>query len=140
VVRDASNPSPADAGTLRFTFGISVVQDGKVVLFRVQDHLRKMGLAREALRKLVHEQGVSSFEKTRLVRYLAATQPRSDGGPRTDLTNRPESSESQQGQPPCPEVVAELMEMAHHENLDRFEQLFRSVQREPREKRMGAKA
>src|SRR5262249_13512983 len=83
---------------------------------------------------------VSSFEKTRLVRYLAATQPRSDGGPRTDLTNRPESSESQHGQPACPEVVAELMEMAHHENLDRFEQLFRSVQREPREKRMGAKA
>jgi hypothetical protein len=32
------------------------------------------------------------------------------------------------------------MEMAHHQNLEQFEQLFRSVQREPREKQVGAKA
>ena len=43
VVRDASKPAPTDAGALRFTFGITVVQDGKVVLFRVQDHLRRPG-------------------------------------------------------------------------------------------------
>jgi Patatin-like phospholipase len=141
VVRDVSNPVATDAGALRFTFGITMVQDGKVVLFRVQDHLRKMGLARGALRKMVHEQGVSWFDKTRLVSYLAAaTQPRGDRDLRKEIKNELESRQPQDREPASPEVVRELMEMAHHENLERFEQLFRSVQREPREKQLGAKA
>jgi hypothetical protein len=141
VVRDVSNPVPTDAGALRFTFGITVVEGSNVVLFRVQDHLRKMGLAREALRKMVHGQGVSWFDKTRLVNYLAAaTQPRVDHELRKDLKKELESRQPQDREPACPEVVRELMEMAHHQNLEQFEQLFRSVQREPREKQVGAKA
>jgi len=141
VVRDVSNPVPTDAGALRFTFGIAVVQGSNVVLFRVQDHLRKMGLAREALRKMVHGQGVSWFDKTRLVNYVAAAAQTRDGHDlHKELKKELESRQPQDREPACPEVVRELTEMAHHENLERFEQLFRSVQREPREKQVGAKA
>ena len=109
------------------------------MLFRVQDHLRKMGLARGALRKMVHEQGISWFDKTRLVNYLAAaTHPRGDTDLRTELKSQLESKQDRE--PACPDVVRELMEMAQHENLEQFEQLFRSVQREPREKQCGARA
>ena len=35
-----------------FTFGFALVNDGRITYFRVQDHLRKMGLGREALKGL----------------------------------------------------------------------------------------
>jgi hypothetical protein len=133
VVRDISNPVPTDAGALRFTFGITVVQGSNVVLFRVQDHLRKMGLARAALRKMVHEQGISSFDKTRLVSYLAdTTPPLGDRDPHKELKKELETGQPQDRGPSSPEVIQELVEMANRENLEGFEQLLRSVQREPR--------
>jgi hypothetical protein len=141
VVRDVSSPLPADAGALRFTFGVAVVQDNNVVLFRVQDHLRKMGLARGALRKMIHEQGVRSFGKTRLVNYLdARSQPKNHGDLRQEIQQELQSRQAQEREPVCPEVVSELLAMANPDNLARFAQLFRSVQLEPKEKRSGAKA
>ncbi len=145
VVRDVTNPEHKDDTALRFTFGIAVVQNRQIVLFRIQDHLRKIGLARGALKKMIHEEGengVSSFNKARLVCFLAAaTPPRvRDHELRDGLEKVAESRESQDRRPANPEVIRDLREMAAHENLERFEQLFRSVQREPKEKQIGAKA
>ena len=43
---------PAAAPALEFTFGFALTHRRQFVYFRVQDHLRRMGLARDALRKL----------------------------------------------------------------------------------------
>jgi hypothetical protein len=137
LVRDLSNPAPTDIGALRFSFGIAVIQDGNIVLFRVQDHLRRMGLGRGALARMVHEQDIQAFDKTRLKRLLAqASEPRDH-----DRQLREEIEKNMESQPPLsPEVIADLLEMARQENLDLFEQLFRSVQREPREKPLRSAA
>src|SRR5258708_1085165 len=143
VVRDVRGTSPADAGTLRFTFGVAVVQDSKVVLLRVQDHLRKMGLGRGALREMInrHEKPVSGFNETRLARYREdASRTRRGGDLRGEIKKELESRRPPGAEPVCPEVASELTEMASRENLARFAQLFRSVQLEPREKRLGAQA
>ena len=42
-----------DSYVFRFTYGFSVVQDRRVVCFRVQDHLRRMGLGRAALKSMI---------------------------------------------------------------------------------------
>ncbi|MBI1815037.1 MAG: patatin-like phospholipase family protein [Deltaproteobacteria bacterium] len=65
--RDTSRPPTNSAAgpSLRLTFGFTVVdsaqrsQPGKIVYFRVQDHLRKMGLARLALGKLLTTKGLT---------------------------------------------------------------------------------
>ncbi len=51
--------SPSSAATMRFTFGFALVAHRRLVYLRVQDHLRKMGLARDALRALLREGGVT---------------------------------------------------------------------------------
>ncbi len=143
VVRDVRGTSPADAGALRFTFGVAVMQDSKVVLLRVQDHLRKMGLGRGALREMInrHEKPVSGFNETRLARYREdASRTRRGGDLRGEIKKELESRRPPVAEPVCPEVASELTEMASRENLARFAQLFRSVQLEPREKRLGAQA
>ena len=43
---------PAAPPALEFTFGFALTHQHEFVYFRVQDHLRRMGLARDALRKL----------------------------------------------------------------------------------------
>lgn len=40
---------------LEFTFGFALVGDNDLAYFRIQDHLRKSGLGRKALRKLLTE-------------------------------------------------------------------------------------
>jgi len=143
VVRNVSSSTPTDADALRFTFGIAVVQDNKVVLFRIQDHLRKMGLARAALRKMIKRQDkpVSGFDDTRLARYLEdGSHTRRDSDLRQEIKKELESRQPREHESTCPEVAAEMVEMANPENLARFAQLFRSVQLEPREKQLGAKA
>jgi len=48
---------PAEAGTrvelLRFHFGFAVLAGNRLVGFRIQDHLRRMGLARQAMSRLL---------------------------------------------------------------------------------------
>lgn len=55
AVRDPSVLRPAeDDPSIRFRCGFAALDEGqRIVLFRIQDHLRKLGLAREALRKLL---------------------------------------------------------------------------------------
>ncbi|HEV7671364.1 MAG TPA: patatin-like phospholipase family protein [Thermoanaerobaculia bacterium] len=45
-----------------FVFGFALVQDGALLYLRIQDHMRKMGLARKALNELVLNQGVRRIE------------------------------------------------------------------------------
>jgi hypothetical protein len=47
--------NPAAAPALEFTFGFALTYRDEFVYFRVQDHLRRMGLARDALRKLCED-------------------------------------------------------------------------------------
>jgi hypothetical protein len=88
-----------------FTFGFALVHDQKLVLFRVQDHLRRMGLARQALQRL--PRGIA-LDYTALRKF--------SGLPAGQVEER--------------ELATELREMAKNENLNRFEQLFRSAQQE----------
>lgn len=55
AVRDPSVLRPAeDDPSIRFRCGFAALdKERRIVLFRIQDHLRKLGLAREALRKLL---------------------------------------------------------------------------------------
>jgi hypothetical protein len=116
TVSDLSAP-PASAGTgstLRFTFGFAVVFNNELVMFRIQDHLRKMGLGRQALRLLK--------DKHQFNRVPLQTLYRS---PRGSLETG---------------ITEELRSMGSPENISRFEQLMRSVQREPKTPVMGAHA
>lgn len=54
---------------LSYTFGIALVKDANIVFFRIQDHLRRMGLGRQAMRALVEQKLVKG-----------ARIPRSYGG------------------------------------------------------------
>ena len=108
-------PVPAAASSaLRFTFGFAVVFDNEFVMFRIQDHLRKMGLGRQALRLLK--------DKHQFNRVPLQTLYRS---PRGSLETG---------------ITEELRSMGSPENICRFEQLLRSVQREPRTPVIGAHA
>jgi len=65
VVRDpevdgAGGDGGKGAGKVAFTFGMALARGDELVYLRVQDHLRKMGLARRALRRMVREQRVQS--------------------------------------------------------------------------------
>ena len=67
VIKDKTLRAPVpESETLRLPFGFAVVQDEKLLFFRVQDHLRKMGLAREALRKLLANTRVTGLSTTPL--------------------------------------------------------------------------
>jgi hypothetical protein len=58
------NPNQDNGTTLKFTFGIALAdQDGRLLFFRVRDHLRKMGLARKALTKLIERFGLVITDK-----------------------------------------------------------------------------
>jgi hypothetical protein len=46
---NVEDPSQAGTTALQFTFGFALTQNDEFVYFRVQDHLRRMGLARDAL-------------------------------------------------------------------------------------------
>ena len=53
LVRDPSRPqNGGGASALEFPFGFALTSRREFVYFRVQDHLRRMGLAREGLKKL----------------------------------------------------------------------------------------
>jgi hypothetical protein len=100
---------------MRFNFGFAVVYENRLVLFRVQDHLRKMGLARQALRALVHQHKIRGFNKALLESFANAAP----GAPFHAITD-------------------ELRQMSNTTNLNRFEQLLRSVEREPQDLSAGA--
>lgn len=57
AVRDPTGPpeGEGEADELQFTFGFALARGRELLYLRVQDHLRKMGLARAALRRLVRE-------------------------------------------------------------------------------------
>jgi len=46
----------------RFVFGFALVQEDALLYLRIQDHMRKMGLAREALKRLVRDIGIRNLE------------------------------------------------------------------------------
>ena len=116
VVSDLSaGQSPAAAGpALRFTFGFAIIFDNEFIVFRIQDHLRKMGLGREALRLL---QDKHRFNKVPLQSLYRS--PRGAGET---------------------EITGELRSMGSPDNISRFEQLLRSVEREPKTLARGAHA
>jgi len=65
VVRDpevdgAGGEGEEGAAKVAFTFGMALARGDELVYLRVQDHLRKMGLARRALRRMVREKRVQS--------------------------------------------------------------------------------
>lgn len=49
----AQRPGQQPAELLRFHFGFALLVDGRLSYFRIQDHLRRMGLAREAMNLLL---------------------------------------------------------------------------------------
>jgi hypothetical protein len=49
----AMEPGATDVELLRFHFGFALLRGDSLVYFRIQDHLRRMGLARQAMCKLV---------------------------------------------------------------------------------------
>jgi hypothetical protein len=53
--------SSPDPYLFRFNFGFALVHNHQIVCFRVQDHLRRMGLARLALRDLIEQQAVTGL-------------------------------------------------------------------------------
>jgi hypothetical protein len=66
VLRVAVGDPTAVAGGasngFRFTFGFALASGDRLLFLRVQDHLRKMGLGRSALRRLVREHGITRVE------------------------------------------------------------------------------
>jgi hypothetical protein len=116
VVSDLSaGPTPAAAtSALRFTFGFAVILDNEFVMFRIQDHLRKMGLGRQALRVLKNKHQFNKVPLQTLYR-----------SPRGALET---------------EITEELRSAGSPDDICRFEQLLRSVQHEPKTPVMGAHA
>jgi hypothetical protein len=99
---------------LRFTFGFAVILDNEFVMFRIQDHLRKMGLGRQALRVLKNKHQFNKVPLQTLYR-----------SPRGALET---------------EITEELRSAGSPDDICRFEQLLRSVQHEPKTPMMGAHA
>ena len=60
---------PAAAPALEFTFGFALTHRQQFVYFRVQDHLRRMGLARDALRKLCEGDRYAAVSERAWVRH-----------------------------------------------------------------------
>jgi hypothetical protein len=106
----ASRPTSA----FRFTFGFAVLFQNQFILFRIQDHLRTIGLGRLALRKLID-------------------QYRFDPG----LLQQLNQSERTPGDT---EATEELRRMGSAVSRRHFDQLLRSVEREPKTPAMGAHA
>jgi hypothetical protein len=109
-VADASRP----ASSFRFTFGLAVLFQNQFVLFRIQDHLRTIGLGRLALHKVID-------------RY------RFDPGLLQQI-NQSEHTEQDT------EVTEELRRMGSATSRRHFDQLLRSVEREPKTPALGAHA
>jgi hypothetical protein len=57
--------TPAKKETIEFTVGFAIVENGRLVYLRVQDHLRKMGLAREALQYMIEHAVIGDLDLMR---------------------------------------------------------------------------
>lgn len=51
----AMEPGATDVELLRFHFGFALLRGNRLVYFRIQDHLRRMGLARQAMCMLIEQ-------------------------------------------------------------------------------------
>jgi hypothetical protein len=109
-VATASRPASA----FRFTFGFAVLLQNQFVLFRIQDHLRTIGLGRLALRKVIDRY---RFDPS-LLQQLNQSEPTAG---ETDVTE-------------------ELRGMGSAVSRRHFDQLLRSVEREPKTPALGAHA
>lgn len=70
VVEDKAKTS----GGLTFPFGFALMDaQGRIVYFRIQDHLRKMGLARRGLRQIMLEAGAAGIQVGIALRDLPRT-------------------------------------------------------------------
>jgi len=54
---------PARDDFILFNFGFALTAQQKLQYYRVQDHLRKMGLGRQALHLLIHRHNITDFER-----------------------------------------------------------------------------
>jgi predicted acylesterase/phospholipase RssA len=91
-VRDPSGTSVGgeedEAAEIQFTFGFALARGRELLYLRVQDHLRKMGLARAALRRLVREdlvRGVIELSADDLPEWSRKTAGESRVGKLTQL-------------------------------------------------------
>jgi len=109
-VAAASRPASA----FRFTFGFAVIYQNQFVLFRIQDHLRTIGLGRLALHKIKDQ---FRFDPS-LLQQLNQSE-------RTDQDT---------------EVTEELRNMGSSASRRNFDQLVRSVEREPKAPALSARA
>ena len=115
VVSDLSvGTASRPASAFRFTFGFAVLFQNQFVLFRIQDHLRTIGLGRLALRKV--------FDRYRFDPGLLQDLSQSDP---TELDT---------------EATEELRRMGSAISRTHFDQLLRSVEREPRKPAFRAHA
>lgn len=62
TVGDEIGQAPPRRPDLKFPFGFALERAGKVVYFRLQNHLRKTGLAREAVRVLIRERRIEAID------------------------------------------------------------------------------
>jgi hypothetical protein len=62
AVGDPTTVAGGPSNGFRFTFGFALASGDRLLFLRVQDHLRKMGLGRSALRRLVREHGITRVE------------------------------------------------------------------------------
>ncbi len=65
-IRTMEKTSLAKPSHIQFTFGFALVGERRILYFRVQDHLRRMGLARGALRELIKAEAVTGLNLMRL--------------------------------------------------------------------------
>jgi hypothetical protein len=115
VVSDLSAAETSRAASaFRFTFGFAVLFQNQFVLFRIQDHLRTIGLGRLALHKMYD-------------RYHF------DPGLLQQLNQSERTPEDT-------EVTEELRRMGSAASRRHFDQLLRSVEREPKTPALGAHA
>jgi hypothetical protein len=56
-----AKPGEAGGEPFSYPFGFALLQGGKLLYLRVQDHLRTMGLARQALKALIELRGITDF-------------------------------------------------------------------------------
>jgi hypothetical protein len=109
-VAAASRPASA----FRFTFGFAVIYQNQFVLFRIQDHLRTIGLGRLALHKIKDQ-----------YRFDPSLLQQLNQSVRTDQDT---------------EVTEELRSMGSSASRRNFDQLVRSVEREPKTPALSARA
>jgi hypothetical protein len=115
VVSDLSaGAASRTTSALNFTFGFAVVYENQFVLFRVQDHLRTIGLGRLALHAVKDRY---AFNPSLLQQLSQSARTESDT-----------------------EATEELRRMADEESLRQFMQLLHSVEREPKPAAMRARA